>query len=277
MLTGEGRLSTEMLHARTCEAKKTVAQDHFASSPPAGLRSRRFAGYHDAQSTLGNQAMLRRLDSSARSPGQLQRQCACGGSCSGCRAQNEPATTNSGSILAPAPTFQRASLLELEDKYSDAGVLMTLAGSGTCVNTGAESVCNPDTGIYEIPDNSNTCCTRDCSQKHEMTHVEDDGKWGCCKALAAAVNAAKDRKEANEAIKKYNHWLKKGARALTDCNAYRNDVACADDMAKKNDCEGAGRDTDCCKDIADYRETNSEMAYFACTAAPNVPPPCPAF
>jgi hypothetical protein len=159
-------------------------------------------------------------------------------------------------------------------KYSDKGVLMTLAGSGTCINGGAESACDPDIGAYKIYANHNTCCTKDCSWLHEQTHVSDITNWGCCKALSVAYNAKGADKGA--LVRKYNDWLAR-ASDLTECHAYSNGVACADQLAKTKDCAGAGKDTDCCKDVADYRTKYAATAKTLCDRAPKGPPPCPAF
>lgn len=159
-------------------------------------------------------------------------------------------------------------------KYSNKGVLMTLAGSGTCINGGAESGCDPDNGAYTIYANHNTCCTKDCSWLHEQTHVSDITSWGCCKALSVAYNAKGADKGA--LVTKYNDWLAK-ASDLTECHAYTNGVACADQLARTKNCAGAGRDTDCCKDIAEYRTKYAAKAKTLCDRAPKNPPPCPAF
>jgi len=159
-------------------------------------------------------------------------------------------------------------------KYSNKGVLMTLAGSGTCINGGAESACDPDNGAYRIYANHNTCCTKDCSWLHEQTHVSDITSWGCCKALSVAYNAKGADKGA--LVTKYNDWLAR-ASDLTECHAYSNGVACADQLARTKNCAGAGRDTDCCKDIAEYRTKYAAKAKTLCDRAPKDPPACPAF
>jgi hypothetical protein len=161
-----------------------------------------------------------------------------------------------------------------ERKYSDKGVLMTLAGSGTCANGGAESGCDPDTGAYKIYHNNNTCCTKDCSWLHEQTHASDITGWGCCKALSVAYNKPGADKAA--AVQKYNDWLD-SARSLTECHAYKNAVDCAKQLAKQKDCSGAGRDTDCCKDVEEYRAKYSARATTECAAAPKQAPPCPTY
>jgi hypothetical protein len=181
--------------------------------------------------------------------------------------------------LPVSPTFEEGENQPSSEtgetwKYSDTGVLMTLDGSGTCVNGGASSACDPANGAYTIYSNSNTCCTKDCSWLHEQTHVSDITSWGCCKALSIAYNAKGADKGA--LVQKYNDWL---ARAidLTECHAYTNGVACADQLARAKDCAGAGRSTDCCKDVAEYRTKYAAKAKIRCDRAPKEPPPCPTF
>jgi len=161
-----------------------------------------------------------------------------------------------------------------EKKFSDKGVLMTLAGSGTCNNGGAESGCDPETGAYKIYANNNTCCTKDCSRLHEQTHVSDITNWGCCKALSVAYN--KPGADKGAAVQKYNDWLSHAIH-LTECHAYSNGVDCARQLARQKDCSGPGRNTDCCKDIEDYRTKYSARAKTECDAAPKDPPACPVF
>jgi hypothetical protein len=177
-------------------------------------------------------------------------------------------TFEEGALDQPSPDGEETW------KYSDKGVLMTLAGSGTCVNGGAASACDPDNGAYTIYSNSNTCCTKDCSRLHEQTHVSDITTWGCCKALSVVYNAKGADKGA--LVQKYNDWLDR-ARDLTECHAYSNGVACADQLARTEDCAGAGRTTDCCKDVAEYRTKYAAKAKTHCDRAPKEPPPCPAF
>jgi hypothetical protein len=104
--------------------------------------------------------------------------------------------------------------------------------------------------------------------------VTDHNGWGCCKALAVAWS--KKGADKAELVKKYNTWFA-DANLISECNAYTNDMACADALAKAKDCAGAGKDTDCCKDIADYRATYSAEAKSYCAKAPKKVPPCPSF
>ncbi len=144
--------------------------------------------------------------------------------------------------------------------------------SGTCQNGGAQSACNPDTGIYSMVRNDNTCCTKDCTIKHEAVHKKDADNWGCCKALGAAVKAKPaDRAEL---IKKYGVW-RAATTDITECNAYTSDEACADALAKTKDCSGAGKNTDCCKDILSYKANAGANALVHCRVKQKTVPSCP--
>lgn len=143
-----------------------------------------------------------------------------------------------------------------------------------CRNGSGASTCDPITGIYGLVENNNTCCTRDCTAQHEAEHKKDFDAWGCCKAISAAWNA----KGADRAklAKKYNDWSD-AVSTTTECHAYSRDVVCADAMAKEKDCGGKGKDTDCCKNIADYKTGYAKLAKQNCDAAPAKVPPCPSF
>jgi hypothetical protein len=188
-----------------------------------------------------------------------------------------PSSRQALSTLPPFAVFetnQEAGEEVEKEEYSGEGVRKTLAGSGTCVNGGAASVCRPATGVYEITANDNTCCTKDCSQKHEETHVRDITGWGCCAALSTAFNRPGANK--NALVTKYNEWLAK-VYDITECNCLTSDVTCADAMFTAKDCAGAGRNTDCCKDIVDYKANFGAQKTTVCGRAPKTVAPCPAF
>jgi hypothetical protein len=304
-----------MLHAPISKARNqlggTPGFDHVSRvkspSPFCGsglLNHERYEGRRSlpndpdkAQSIYGNQAVLRALNYSQSSP-VLQRKCACDGSgesCSRC-AQKKEATlqgvaSHNDSVGMP-PT--RHELLpgrgssahvrwlghkqlvseggEAETKYSIHGLLMDLDGSGTCVNGGGGSVCDPDTGTYGLVSNDNTCCTKDCTAQHEAEHKKDHDGWGCCKALGVAWK--KPGADKADLVKKYNEWRAK-ISPITECHAYSHDIVCADALAKEKDCAGKGKDTDCCKDIADYRTRYAALAKTNCDAAPKAAAACP--
>jgi hypothetical protein len=241
----------------------------------------------------------------SRSARLLQRKCACGGrpgptgECEECRKKRQSLQGKTGnsdarlghefsrvpvhanSAKRPQTNSPRIRMLHQllpeegeTKKYSSEGILMTLAGSGTCQNGGAASSCDPNNGAYKITANNNTCCTKDCSWRHEQTHVSDITSWGCCKALSVAYNKPGANK--NDLVQKYNTWLA-AAVDITECNAYSNDVVCANELAAQKDCTGAGRNTDCCKDIADYKTRYEASARTICARAPKQVPACPAF
>src|ERR1035437_511735 len=81
---------------------------------------------------------------------------------------------------------------------------------------GGSSACNLSSGEYTIRSNDNTCCTKDCTQQHEATHVKDITGWGCCKRASAAYTQSASPGKVAEM---YNTWLER-ARALTECHAY---------------------------------------------------------
>src|SRR5712692_7235994 len=107
-------METSMLHAPTSETRNDVTQEkrspirlsqpvhaHFAqtgehrhlshhtSVPAANWPRQRYEAFARAQSTYGNQAVLRMLKHSTNSSGpMLQRKCACGGSGGDCAECN---------------------------------------------------------------------------------------------------------------------------------------------------------------------------------------------
>jgi hypothetical protein len=247
--------------------------------------------------TLANAAHARAL---------LQRKCACGGSaslggsCAECSKKERPpqvgpsqehsnhsshdfsrvrvSASNESQRRAAQPLANPLNQLfsaqdERTEKYAPDGVLVVFQ-SGTCQNGGAESSCHLDTGVFKLNHNDNTCCTKDCTAAHEAIHKRDFDGWGCCAAASKAYNA----KGADQAkvVQTYSDWQAKVV-PISECNAYSNDVTCADALAKTKDCSGAGKDTDCCKDIADYKTRYGALAKSNCAAAPKKAEPCPKF
>lgn len=178
------------------------------------------------------------------------------------------------SASGPHASNQATSENEETGKYSPEGLLASLAGSGTCQNSGGFSVCDPTSGTYGVTSNNNTCCIRSCTQAHEDRHVTDHNGYGCCVALAVA----RGRPGANwsELATKYNTWFTQ-ANLVSECNAYSNDVTCADALATTHDCAGTGSGTDCCKYVVDYRSKYSAHAISYCASAPSTVPVCPTF
>lgn len=145
------------------------------------------------------------------------------------------------------------------------------AGSGTCSNGGGSSNCNQSTGVYEILSNDNTCCTKDCTQRHEMQHVIDHTAWGCCKKFSQDLRDNADR---NAVRRAYSRWFDIVA-PITECHASRSDVKCIEEMEKAQKCKSQGAKSDCCVDIADYKARYSSLAKEYCDKAPAKAPPCP--
>lgn len=166
---------------------------------------------------------------------------------------------------------------EPTEETADDGVLLDLQkkkAQKKCQQDGGASACNPAKGTYGLKRNENTCCTKGCTNEHEVIHKKDSDEWGCCAAFSKAYKAKGADK--NALIDKYNEWNRK-VRSLTECHAYSHDIDCADALAKEKDCEGEGKDTDCCNDIAIYKRFYGKLAKENCDLAPAAPEPCPAF
>jgi hypothetical protein len=267
-----------MLHALTNQAPTQTAQtsaSRLERRVPPKFVGRPVIG---AQATYGNQAVLRMLrGESAETPRleSIQRKpsCAGGGSCAHCGGNSLSLSAGTTHELGPGE--------EDTDRYSDPGVVLMLEdpkplppGSGTCINGGGESGCHLKEGVYKMVRIKNTCCTKDCTIKHEQTHINDVTGWGCCKVASVAYNKKDaDQTEVEARYKKWNDSI----RTLTECNAHKVSVACADQMKKDKKCDGDGKDTDCCKDLDQYRENYASKIDTFCNAAPKEAPPCPAF
>ena len=185
----------------------------------------------------------------------------------------EPTQSSSGSLKLIAQ-HQLPDERGAKAEYSTEGLMLDFDGSGTCQNGGASSVCDPVKGTYGLVENGNTCCTKGCTAEHEAEHAKDHDSWGCCKAVGVAWNAKGADKPA--LAKKYNDWSAK-VSPITECHAYSHDVKCAAALSKTKDCAGAGKNTDCCKDIDEYKTKYAALAKTNCDAAPKKPEPCPTF
>lgn len=205
--------------------------------------------FANAQSAYGNQAVLRMLDHSFNSSGPvLQRKFL------GHRTKSQPSPSEE--TVGEHPV----------DSGSNSG------GSGTCINGGARSVCD-DNGVYKMEWNSNTCCTKDCTARHEAEHKKDQDDRGCCKAYGIALNKPGANK--SEINRQYFAW-RTAISPIIECHAYSVGVTCAEELAITNDCAGTGKDTDCCKDIEDFKSASAEQAKTNCAAASGEVP-CPNF
>lgn len=122
--------------------------------------------------------------------------------------------------------------------------------SGTCQNGGGVSRCQAISGVYLIEENNNTCCTRQCTQEHEFQHVRDHDRWGCCQAFSKAL---KQPSADPMALKQaWNTWASQ-ANLVTECNAYANDVACAQKLAVVKGC-------------SQFRSSNAEVTRLLASA-----------
>jgi len=217
------------------------------------------------------EAALRRSQETGGAVVQRQK-CACGGEagpdgeCAACKAKRE--AQEAGAVGAgPATSLESESDAEGADMINGVRVSHAL----DCYHTGGESVCNPTTGNYDITKNSNTCCTKPCTQQHEQRHVTDLG--GCCKKLADKIKAGGD---ANALIDQYNTWFDGGASNWSECNAYGVSVSCAENMKTTQKCgTGSGAASQCCTEIDDYLTLAKAQKTNKCAAAPATLPACP--
>ena len=173
----------------------------------------------------------------------------------------------------PAPAQCKNSTDASASEVDETSQLGTESRPYLCANGGGSSSCHVDSGKYEVDSNDNTCCTRDCTQQHELQHVKDYTAWGCCRKAADAFGKSA---RPEKVVSMYNAWLEE-ARPLSECNAYRNDVKCATAMYNAKDCGGKGKNSDCCSDISSYKNKYSEKAADYCGKAPSKAPPCPNF
>jgi hypothetical protein len=218
----------------------------------------------------------RPVTAASPAPSLAVRRCACGGlvgpdgECAACRAKRL-ARRGASRDAATGWSYGRVAVSREAPVEDEAvpmidGVIATRALA--CYGTGAVSVCNPSTGNYDITGNSNTCCTKDCSQKHEECHVADIGP--CCAKLAAAIKAGGDQ---GALVTKYNTWMDGGAHAWTECNAYQVSIDCAAGLKKTNACDTAK--STCCDEIADYQRNVTAQHTAFCKKAPSKLPACP--
>jgi hypothetical protein len=177
--------------------------------------------------------------------------------------------TNSSEDQAPESSQDESA----DQTFQDAGPPRGGGRSVFCANGGGSSACDLDTGAYKFLSNDNTCCTKDCTQQHEMIHVVDHTAWGCCKK---ASDARRGSANPGKVVEMYRQWAAQ-ANLVTECHAYTNDVKCATAMEKANDCAGRGKDTDCCFDIGVYKRKYLDLAADYCKRAPAKVPRCPLF
>ncbi len=114
-----------------------------------------------------------------------------------------------------------------------------------CFGRGGGSQCDPDTGVYEMVYNEDTCCTRDCTELHEQQHKIDFGD--CCRALHNKIEEGGDR---DKLVEQYDRWRQSGASDWSECNAYTVSVNCAETLRTKNRCDI--QSSECCDVIDSY-------------------------
>ena len=200
--------------------------------------------------------------------------CACGGTvgrdgeCAACRAKRQARQDSTREAPSGWSYGSIAVSRETEDEAPQMinGVRVTQALP--CYGTGAVSVCNPDTGNYDITGNSNTCCTKNCSQKHEERHVSDIGP--CCAKLAAAIKAGGDK---GTLITKYNTWMDGGAHAWTECERLPG----VDRLRgrSRSRTRATRRRARVATEIADYEKNVTAQHKSYCKKAPSKLPDCP--
>lgn len=71
-----------------------------------------------------------------------------------------------------------------------------------------------------------------------IRHVTDHNAYGCCAALAVAWGRPCANR--SELATNYNTWFTQ-ANLVSECNAYSNDLTCADALATTRDCAGRKR------------------------------------
>ena len=121
-------------------------------------------------------------------------------------------------------------LAQIKTSGSEVVPAPTAPISGTCNLETSESDCIGGTGVFLIK-NNNECCTRECTQEHELQHKRDLGE--CCEALSKALKAP--GADTIALIQEFNNW-KEQARPITECRAFTNDISCAKRLARIYGC-----------------------------------------
>lgn len=257
-----------------------------ARSAPHALNARSVASL---QRSVGNRSVARMMAGAGAGRASVQR---CGPTPCDCPAEERAAKEaemgaggGGGGGGGHAHATEQAGPEE-DDSADDGGVIpevedteQYVPGSGTCSVGVSKSVCNIQSGKYEITDIANDCCTRDCTVKHETQHVKDYTAWGCCKKASKLMQG--DSSVSRRAVaRKYQDWSDK-VRPISECRAYKGDVACAKAKAKAKNC-GTRRqkasDAACCKDIDQYILDFESQRDKWCGLADGVTaPPCPLF
>ena len=199
-------------------------------------------GIFNLQRTVGNQAVIRRMNS--------------------LRQSTQPAVDRSGDTVTRATTceWMDPDDIDYSRKIGDS--------VGTFEAPNAGSACNIFTGEYEIKFNDNQTCTRDCSTMHEQRHQFDLGP--CCKAAAARVAAGADARQTQI---DWNNWVTSGAGPWSECNAHAISVSCGQSVQSFNNCDSVS--SQCCSDANYYVYQQKRAQKVACLTAPPDKPDCP--
>jgi hypothetical protein len=203
---------------------------------------------------FGNQSVQRML----RAP-SLQRSCACGGECDGCRAKEAAHAGRTASRAEP-----RAARLGREEaaatrafdfkRRSDKSVLPAPAKAATELaedvdeskpdpKNGSATIKCDGSGDYEILYGSYenaTCGTKGCVTKHESSHIKDwKAKWpnGCKNQPKGYLPKGDPPDEVLMTVAEYNAFLKQ-----SECTAHTVDLDCANALPQPADCEQTVKD-----------------------------------
>lgn len=140
---------------------------------------------------------------------------------------------------------------------------------------GAETRCNPSTGIYEWVYNNNTACDRSCTIAHENNHITHFGP--CCKKLSVKYNACTTQACRNAEVRKWNNWFSSGALAYGECSAYKAGRRCRKLQQVVRLCflcpfKPPNGWAQCCKDLKDGISRDDSQIASNCGGSN---PPCP--
>jgi len=240
-----------------------------------------------------------------RSP-LLQRKCACGGACAGCRAESLPRETRSlpfanpaarprleperrghsfGRVSVRAPAVLREENLDWQTEQGggdaearplDApqpadGTPAQRAPILPGVQTGGTN-CDAASGTAIAKTSNNDPCTKDCSEQHEAKHVADIGP--CCAKAGAAHKNAQTQEEKDAVQKKFNDWMLTNESFL-ECRAYDVSIKCGQAKAKALKCAENVYNSKCCGPINRYVTSAIRQKEATCNNAGSKLTDCP--
>ncbi len=242
------RRDREHVAAGVCA--QAQAQPTHARHEPSGPAASLLRLHRD----FGNQGVQRMLRATS-----LQRSCACGGECDGCRAKEAAQATRTAARTEP-----RAARLGREEaaatrafdfkRRSDKSVLPAPAKAVTDSDVlaneekpdpraGSATIKCDGKGDYEIlleGWSSATCGTKDCVIKHEGSHMKDwKAKWpnGCKNQPKGYLPKGDPPDEVLMTAAEYNAFLKQ-----SECTAHTVDLACANALPQPAGCEQTVKD-----------------------------------